>query len=50
MDIKEKIALTIIVVFLLSLWCLWYHHNNEVIRICMDNLPACEAAYYSNNK
>lgn len=45
----EKIAVGIIAAFLFSLWCLWYHHNSRVVAYCMNNLPACEAAYYANN-
>lgn len=42
----EKIVTVFVFVLLAVVYGVWYVNNSKAVQACMDNLPACEAAYY----
>jgi len=44
----EKVLTVLLLSVLAVAYGFWYVKNSQNIKACMDNLPACEAAYYGN--
>lgn len=46
MNMIEKIITAVAFGLLVLVYGVWYVNNSKAVQACMDNLPACEAAYY----
>lgn len=46
MNMIEKIITVIAFSLLAVVYGVWYVNNSRAVKACMDNLPACERAYY----
>jgi hypothetical protein len=42
----EKVLTVLMLSLFAFIYGVWYVNNAKAVKTCMENLPACEAAYY----
>lgn len=46
MNKTEKVLTVLMFSLFAFIYGVWYVNNARVVKACMDDLPACERAYY----